>query len=379
MRDAGASDNPPPARSSPYIEGMRHSIRPRRKVAIDKVTSGGPVFKLKRAERVVQPAVPAPSETVSAVTDPAVADNVSSEPTTPEIVAPLADTALQSVAVEPIESEPLILEPIADTPVSPSPAAPITLAAIARPATSDPVVTEPDLPRWHELPKVTAASRLGKGPMLPVVDADRESLSVRAFDLLRTRVRQTTQEHGWTNIAVTAPTSGCGNTFSTVNLALSLSRIAGSRTILMDFNLRNPGIAKALDMRSRGSMTDFLRGSVPVRDHIVSISDTLALGLNNTPDPNAAETIQAAETAQTLERMRAALRPELVIYDMPAMLAHDDVSAFLPQLDGVLLVSDGHQTMGRELAECERLLDGQVPLIGIVLNRARSNSIKRYT
>lgn len=242
-----------------------------------------------------------------------------------------------------------------------------------------PIVKTPELPRWHELTKIKTGARMGKGPTLPVVDSSRESMSVRAFDLLRTRLRQTTQERGWTNIAITAPTSGCGNTFTCVNLALSLSRISGSRTVLMDMNLRKPGVAQALDMRPRGSMGDFLHGHAPISDHMIRVSDTLALGLNNKADGNAADTLQAAETAHTLERMRAALQPELVIYDMPAMLAFDDVSAFLPNLDAVLLVSDGTKTMGRELMECERLLEGKVPLLGVVLNRARNNSIKQYS
>ena len=46
--------------------------------------------------------------------------------------------------------------------------------------------------------------------------------------------------------------------------------------------------------------------------------------------------------------------------------------------EAVLLVSDGTQTMARDLMECERMLDGQVPLLGVVLNRARKNSIPRY-
>lgn len=258
--------------------------------------------------------------------------------------------------------------------------------AKAAPLSAPPVVSnnsgylpDPSLPRWHELSQIETGARKKAGTTaLPVVDATRESASVRAFDLLRTRLRQTTQEHGWTNIAITAPTSGCGTTFTAVNLALSLSRIEGSRTVLMDFNLRHPGIAPALDVTAGGTMRDFLGGHTPSGDHIVRISDTLALGLNSAPDVNASETLQAAETAHTLERMRAALQPELVIYDMPAMLTHDDVSAFLPHLDGVLLVSDGTQTMGRELMECEQMLDGQVPLLGVVLNRARANSIPRY-
>jgi protein-tyrosine kinase len=34
--------------------------------------------------------------------------------------------------------------------------------------------------------------------------------------------------------------------------------------------------------------------------------------------------------------------------------------------------------MESQLAECERMLEGQVPLLGVVLNRARKDSIARY-
>lgn len=255
---------------------------------------------------------------------------------------------------------------------------PADLTADMAPAFPGQYAPDTNLPRWHELDRVEPGTRGKDGTALPVVDAARDSASVRAFDQLRTRLRQITQEHGWTNIGITTPTSGCGNTFTAMNLALSLSRVKGSRTVLMDFNLRRPGIAKAFDITPRGAMRDFLMGHAPIGDHMVKVSDTLALGLNNSPDTEAAETLQSAETAQTMAQMRAALQPEIVLYDLPAMLTHDDVSAFLPQLDGVLLVSDGTQTMGRELMECERLLNNQVPLLGVVLNRARADSVPRY-
>ncbi|MBD3662404.1 CpsD/CapB family tyrosine-protein kinase [Sulfitobacter aestuariivivens] len=240
------------------------------------------------------------------------------------------------------------------------------------------VVADAGSSRWDDLPLADPGTRRALSSAMPVVDAGRDTPSVRAFDLLRTRLRQTTQEHGWRNIAVTAPTSGCGNTFTAVNLALSLSRIAGSRTVLMDLNLRRPGVARAFDMKAPSTMRDYLDGTIPLGDAIVRVGDTLALALNEDVHENPSETLQDPATALTLERMRASLRPELVIYDMPAMLANDDLTAFLPQLDGVLLVSDGTQTMARELVECERMLDGQVPLLGVVLNRARKDSVPSY-
>jgi protein-tyrosine kinase len=235
-----------------------------------------------------------------------------------------------------------------------------------------------EAPRWHELRQVAPGTHGQYQGEVPTVDLLPDSATSRAFDLLRTRLRQSTQEHGWRNIAITAPTSGCGNTFTAINLALSLSRVRDSRTLLMDLNMRDPGIAEALGMRAPGPIRGFLEGTTGLGDHLVRVNDTLALGLNDAPDGEAAATLLHPRTGLTLDRVRAALRPDLVLYDMPPMLTHDDVSAFLPQLDGVLLVSDGTQTMARQLVECERMLDGQVPLLGVILNRARTSSLKTY-
>ncbi|WP_411974823.1 CpsD/CapB family tyrosine-protein kinase [Sulfitobacter faviae] len=229
-------------------------------------------------------------------------------------------------------------------------------------------------PRWQDLPVATP----GPGGDMPLVDDHRNSAAARAFDLLRTRLRQTTLEHRWVNIAITAPTSGCGNSFSATNLALSLSRVPGSRTVLMDMNMRSPGLARAFDMQAPGAMSDLLSGRADLGKGMLRVSDTLALGLNDRAEVNAAEILQDSATAETLLRLRASLQPEIVLYDMPPMLEHDDLSAFLPQLDGVLLISDGSQTMARHLCECERMLEGQVPLLGVVLNRARASSLPKY-
>ncbi|MEQ6204083.1 CpsD/CapB family tyrosine-protein kinase [Sulfitobacter sp. HNIBRBA2951] len=202
----------------------------------------------------------------------------------------------------------------------------------------------------------------------------------RAFDLLRTRLRQTVTQHGWVNIGIASPTAGCGTTFTAANLAASLSRVPSSRTVLMDFNMRDPGVAKTLDMdaSAAGDLRDFLAGDVAISDYVLRASDTLAVGLGAKAHADAAEIMQDPATAASLEEMRAALRPDIVLYDMPPLLSHDDTSAFLPQLDGILLVSDGTQTMAKHIAECERVLDGQVPLLGVILNRARASSIERF-
>ena len=144
--------------------------------------------------------------------------------------------------------------------------------------------------------------------------------------------------------------------------------------------MRAPGLAQTLDMDAgqAGGLRDFLAGDVAISDYIMRVSDTLAVGLGASREEDAAEILQDPATAASLAEMRAALNPDIVLYDMPPLLSYDDTSAFLPQLDGILLVSDCTQTMAKHLAECERVLDGQVPLLGVILNRARASSIERF-
>lgn len=207
---------------------------------------------------------------------------------------------------------------------------------------------------------------------VPLVDFFRTDPAAKAFDLLRTRMLQTLRANGWNRIAVAAPTQGCGSTFTAVNLALSLARIPGSRNVLMDLNHRTPGIAGALELATIADMRGFLRGDVGMVRHLVRSSDTLALGLISGPDRDAAEMLHDARTADTLHRMNAALSPDVVLYDLPPILEYDDLAAFLPQVDGVLLVSDGTRTHASHIVECERILEGQTQVLGVILNRARS-------
>jgi Mrp family chromosome partitioning ATPase len=224
---------------------------------------------------------------------------------------------------------------------------------------------------WDDLLKVPFGhgARSALNAQKSLVHGDMAML--RVFDDLRTQLLQTLHSEVWNRIAVTAPTSGCGATFTAVNLALSISRIPESRTILMDLNQRAPAVAHMLDMDCPGDMYRFLSGGVTAEEHLVRASDTLALGLNRARPQNPSEILHARRTGEVLEGMTRSFMPDVMLYDLPAMLEHDDLEAFLPQVDGVLLVVDATRTLASQIAECERRLEGKANLLGIILNRTR--------
>jgi Mrp family chromosome partitioning ATPase len=189
-----------------------------------------------------------------------------------------------------------------------------------------------------------------------------------SFDVLRTRLLHILKEQGWSRVAITSPTDGCGKSFVAANLALSLARREDSRTVLMDMNLRNPSLAKHFGITRGRAMRDFLVGKTEERDFLLKINSNLAIGLNNRPEEDPSELLQSPRTQDALEVMQLELQPDVVLYDMPSALFNDELLSFLPQVDGVLLVVGGGKSTAAEVRQVEKLLHDQIPLLGVILN-----------
>lgn len=199
-----------------------------------------------------------------------------------------------------------------------------------------------------------------------------------AFDQLRSRLLHGLAQKGWRRVAITSPTHGCGKSFVATNLALALARRPGSRTVLLDLDLRRPRLADLLGVKDAPALEDFLTGEQPLESLFRRFGRTLALGLNGTPVEMASERLHSPDTPLALAAMTEQLDPEVVICDLPPALVSDDVLAMAPALDAVLLVTDGTKSSPDEIRACERMFDSRLPLLGVVLNRAQDKSARRY-
>lgn len=204
-----------------------------------------------------------------------------------------------------------------------------------------------------------------------------ESPAAAAFDILRTRVSQAMADRGWRRIGVTSPTHGCGKSFTAANLALALSRRPGSRTVLLDLDLRRPGLHRLFGLKPAGALRDFLDGSQPMESMFFRAGRGLALGLNADPVADAGDVLHAPETESALQALDTQLDPDVVVLDLPPALAGDDVIALAGKVDAVLIVADGTQTTAKEIRACERMFEGRIPLMGVVLNRAEERGLRQ--
>lgn len=229
---------------------------------------------------------------------------------------------------------------------------------------------------WESVTELrTPADRLTRNGLFP--DATQDP-ATRAFDMLRTRVLQAMANRKWRRLAITSPTHGCGKSFVAANLALSMARLPSCRTVLLDMELREPHLARLFGQTDAAPLVEFLMGEQPMESHFRRYGRNLALGLNGEAVPLASELLQDPEFANAMSALRDLLQPDVILFDTPPALMGDDVLCMADHIDAVLLVSDGTRTSAEDLRACERLFDGKIPVLGVVLNRAQDRARDRY-
>ncbi|MBC7157882.1 MAG: exopolysaccharide biosynthesis protein, partial [Rhodobacteraceae bacterium] len=241
-----------------------------------------------------------------------------------------------------------------------------------------PMVVAPHDPgvSWARLPAVTPDRDILAARGLGTPDGGPGPAAAR-FDLLRTRMLRALDERGWRRVIVTAPTRGCGTSLVAAGLALSLARLPEQRGVLLDLELRAPGLARMLGVAASGPIAPMLQGEAAPADHLVRIGRNLGLGLSDSAVAEPPALLHAAAMAHALDAIARTYEPDAVLCDMPPMLACDDVLALLPRVDCVLIVADATRTTAADLRACETMLEGRAPILGVVLNRAEDTA-RRY-
>lgn len=204
-----------------------------------------------------------------------------------------------------------------------------------------------------------------------VVTFDQKDPAHVAYDMMRTKIFSTCRANKWRTVAITSPTPECGKTLTAVNLAFSFARHKDTRTVLMDLDLRRPMVAETLGITAPHSMGRFLDGADPVSSHFLRYDQTLAIGSNNRRILNAAEVLQHANAEGAMETLKTTLNPDIILVDLPPMMATDDVMAFLPNIDAVLLIVGAGSSSLRDVDDCERDLAEQTEVMGVVLNKCQ--------
>lgn len=188
------------------------------------------------------------------------------------------------------------------------------------------------------------------------------------YRTLRARVQQRLLRDHRRSLGITSPGEGEGKTWTAVNLALSLALDENQTVLLVDLDLREPGIARYFGIKPKLGINDYLLGRATVAECMVNPGiERLVLLPAVGSLGNSAELLSSPQMASLARELKQRYADRLIIYDLPSLLTVGDAIGFLPNLDATLLVLRDGKTRAADLRRAVELLAGH-ELIGTVLN-----------
>lgn len=198
---------------------------------------------------------------------------------------------------------------------------------------------------------------------------DRQS---RPFNLLRAQLIKVMRANDWKIIGVTSATPRVGKSFMASNLAASLSRIPGTRTLLFDLDLRRGSIAEKFSIPEGPGINSFLAGEIDALD--AAAYDIANTGLTIFPsfptDASSSELLAGSRLRTLVKAMRALPDNVICICDLPPAFANDDTAIVLREIDAYLFIVEEGRTTANQVRDAIELLK-PAPCMGTVLNRYR--------
>jgi polysaccharide biosynthesis transport protein len=179
-------------------------------------------------------------------------------------------------------------------------------------------------------------------------------------------------------IMVTSARPQEGKTTTSINSAIVLAQ-KGTRVLLVDADLRRPGIHKTLGMGPRSGLSNVLTGSATLEQTIAPspILSNLFVLAAGSPPPNPAELLASTDMKNVLDELREQF--DHVVIDTPPTLSVTDAVVLSPRMDAIILVIRSGQTTKQALRRArDILMQVNAHVTGVLLNAVDLRSPDYY-
>ena len=241
----------------------------------------------------------------------------------------------------------------------------------------DTVKTPEDITRKLHVPFLGLVPSV-RGEKQPVLSGPVPHDFGESYRALRTSLVFTSGGESTRVITVTSAQPLEGKTTTACNLAMVLA-FGGSRVLLVDADMRRPGVHKALKISNTVGLSHLLVGQARVREAIQRTSDPnfCVMTAGRTP-PNPSELLSSERMRQLVANLKQGPF-DWVVIDTPPVLAVTDAIILTPLVDGVTFVVGAEMTR-RRLAEraVQMIMASRPKVMGAVLNRVNFDRNKYY-
>ena len=204
------------------------------------------------------------------------------------------------------------------------------------------------------------------------------SSAAESFRTLRTNIEFAAVDRPIRQLLVTSALPSEGKTVTAANLAVAFAQ-GGRRVLLVDADLRRPGVHEMFGLRNDAGLTDLLRPdelrlASMVRTTEQKNLDVLPAGPR---PPNPAELLGSNCMKTLMSTLNESY--DMVICDSPPLDAFTDLAILSSFLDGTVLVVESRRGRLEQLRGArEALAKANAHLLGVVLSRIPQKAPSEY-
>ncbi len=190
-----------------------------------------------------------------------------------------------------------------------------------------------------------------------------------SYRTLRTNIEFASVDVPIRTLLVTSAAPSEGKTVTAANLAIAFAQ-ADRTTILVDADLRKPGVNELFRIPNEQGLTSMLRDQSMDLDDVAQPTEQAHLRIITTGPlpPNPAELLGSQRMRETMEKITEAA--DIVIFDTPPVQVVIDAAVMSAYLDAAVLVVDvGRSRRGAVRQAREALAKAGANVLGVVLNK----------
>jgi capsular exopolysaccharide synthesis family protein len=192
------------------------------------------------------------------------------------------------------------------------------------------------------------------------------SIAAEQYRILCTRISQLRQDKRSYALAVTSSLKSEGKTFTSLNLAISIARDFDEKVLLIEGDLKNPGLYEYLKHPPGFGLTDVLEGKIDTDACAVQMFDgQLSVLFAGKTTGNPSKLLSSLKMQEIITTAREHYK--YIIIDTPPIMPMADINIYSTLVDGILLVIQAGKTP-RSLVKRAISTLAADKIVGAVLN-----------
>ena len=200
-----------------------------------------------------------------------------------------------------------------------------------------------------------------------ITGSEVERAPVEQYRRLAARLHLAQAEQGTRVVMITSAIASEGKTLTSTNLALTLSESYKRRVLLIDADLRRPGVHELFKVPNLTGLNDGIRADTERKVPLLRVSEYLSVLTAGRPDPDPMSVLASDRMRRVLGD--AAKSFDWVIVDTPPVAVLSDAHLLATLVDTVILVIKAGSTQFDAMKQAVEAV-GRDRILGVVLNCA---------